>query len=202
MASVLVLGVMISLLTMVLLVRLMLVLVARAWLHESLVLAAIHQDMLTLLMAWVVHRIRIVGRSLGYRRARGRRGIIGVATPATVHWGAGSGKMTRVVVLLIKLVVIKLPGSREPVCSICHLKADRKRDDKVYVLFRVAMGVFRSATEEVALRDSLRSTIGIGWSFVCSDPAEVDQSPVCGLRTLCYREETCAGGMVAIQEAR
>lgn len=166
MASILVLRVVISLLAVVLLVRLMLVLVARAWLHESLMLAAIHQDMLTLLMALVVHRIRIVGRSLGYRRARGRRGIIGVATPATVHWGAGSGKMTRVVVLLIILVVIELPGSREPVCSICHLT------DRVYVLFCIAIGVFRSATEEVALRDSLRSTRGIGWSFACSDPVE------------------------------
>ncbi len=85
-APVLVLCVVIRLLTVVLLVRLVLVLMARAWLHEPLVLCAIHHDVLTLLMALVVHRIRIVGRGLGYRRAGGRRGVIGVATSATVHW--------------------------------------------------------------------------------------------------------------------
>lgn len=85
-ASVLVLRVVIGLLAVVLLVRLMLVFVARACLHESRMLCAVHHDVLTLLMALVVHRIRIVGRSLGYRRARGRRGVIGVATSATVHW--------------------------------------------------------------------------------------------------------------------
>ena len=83
---VLVLWVVIRLLTMVLLVRLVLKLVARAWLHESLMLCAIHHDVLTLLMALVVHCIRIVGRGLGYRRAGGRRGVIGVVTSATVHW--------------------------------------------------------------------------------------------------------------------
>lgn len=120
-ASILGLRVMIGLLAVVLLVRLMLILVARAWLHESLVLSPIHHDVLTLLMALVVHCIRIVRRSLGYRRARGRRGVIGVATSATIHWGAGSGQMTRVVVLLIILAVIEWSSSREPVCSICHL---------------------------------------------------------------------------------
>ena len=83
---VLVLRVVIRLLTVVLLVRLMLVLMARARLHESLMLSAVHHDVLTLLMALVVHRIQIVGRGLGYRRAGGRRGVIGVATSATVHW--------------------------------------------------------------------------------------------------------------------
>lgn len=117
---VLILRVVIVLLTVVLLVGLMLILVARAWLHKSLMLATVHHDVLTLLMTLIVHRIWIVGRSLGHRRARGRRGVIGVATSATVHWGAGSGKMTRVVVLLIILVVIEWSGSREPVCSICH----------------------------------------------------------------------------------
>lgn len=90
-ASVLVLRVMIRLLTVVLLVRLMLILVARTRLHEPRMLSAVHHDVLTLLMTLIVHRIRIVGRGLGYRRARGRRGVIGVATSATVHWGAGSG---------------------------------------------------------------------------------------------------------------
>lgn len=98
MASVLGLRVVISLLSVVLLVRLMLVLVARAWVHESLMLSTVHYDVLTLLMALVVHRIWIVGRSLGYGRARGRRGIIGVASSAIVHRGAGSGKMARVMV--------------------------------------------------------------------------------------------------------
>lgn len=90
-ASVLVLRVMIRLLTVVLLVRLMLILVARTRLHKPRMLSAVHHDVLTLLMTLIVHRIRIVGRGLGYRRARGRRGVIGVATSATVHWGAGSG---------------------------------------------------------------------------------------------------------------
>lgn len=105
--SILVLRVVVSLMSVVLLVRLMLILVARAWLHKSLMLSTVHHDVLTLLMPLAEHRIRIVGRSLGYRRARGRRGVIGVITSATVHWGAGSGQMTRVVVLLIILVVVE-----------------------------------------------------------------------------------------------
>ena len=63
-ASVLILRVMTALLAVVLLVRLVLVLVARAWLHISLMLSAVHHDVLALLMALVVHRVRIVGRSL------------------------------------------------------------------------------------------------------------------------------------------
>ena len=100
-ASILVLRMMICLLTVVLLVRLVLKLVARARLHKPCMLSATHHDVLTLLMTLVVHRIRIVRRGLRYRRARGRRGFIGVATSATGHWGAGSGQMTGVVVLLI-----------------------------------------------------------------------------------------------------
>lgn len=106
-ASVLIMRVVVGLLRVVLLVRLMLILVARAWLHIPLMLSAVHHDVLSLLMPLIEHRIRIVGRSLGYRRARGRRGVIGVATSATVHWGARSGQMTRVVILLIVLVVIE-----------------------------------------------------------------------------------------------
>lgn len=63
-ASILILRVMTALLAVVLLVRLVLVLVARAWLHKSLMLSAVHHDVLALLMALVVHRVRIVGRSL------------------------------------------------------------------------------------------------------------------------------------------
>lgn len=48
-------------------------------------------------------------------------------------------------------------------------KVDRERDDRVYVLFRVAIVDFRSSVEETALRDNRRSTIGIGRSFECSD---------------------------------
>ena len=147
-ASILVLRVMISLLTVVLLVRLVLKLVGRARLHESCMLSTIHHDVLTLLMTLIIHRIRIMRRGLGYRRARGRRGVIGVASSATVHWGARSGQMTRVVALLIVLVVIEWSGSGlEPVCSICHLT-------KVHL-------ELRSATEEVVLRDKFRSIIGI-----------------------------------------
>ena len=125
-ASVLVLRMVIGLLTVVLLVRLMLVLVARTWLHESLVLSAVHHDMLALLMALIIHRIRIVGRSLRYRRARRRRGFIGVAT--SVHWGAGSCQMTRMVGLLVVLVVKILSGSGEPMCSICHLTRSTEKE--------------------------------------------------------------------------
>lgn len=105
--SILVLRVVVGLMRVVLLVRLMLKLVARALRHKSLMLSSIHHDVLTLLMPLVEHRIRIVGRSLGHRRARGRRGVIGVITSATVHWGSGSSQMTRVVVLLIILVVVE-----------------------------------------------------------------------------------------------
>ena len=63
-ASILILRLMTALLAVVLLVRLVLVLVARAWLHKSLMLSAVHHDVLALLMALVVHRVRIVGRSL------------------------------------------------------------------------------------------------------------------------------------------
>ena len=59
-ASILVLRVMISLLTVVLLVRLVLKLVGRARLHESCMLSAIHHDVLTLLMTLIIHRIRIM----------------------------------------------------------------------------------------------------------------------------------------------
>lgn len=128
-APILVLRVVIGLLTVVLLVRLMLVLVTRAWLHESLVLSAIHHDVLTLLMTLVVHRIRIVRRSLGYGRARRRRGVIGVAT--SVHWGARSCEMTRMVVLLIVLVIKILSGS-EPVCSIRHLTRSTEKETTEY----------------------------------------------------------------------
>ena len=55
-------------------------------------------------------------------------------------------------------------------CWLCHLtKVDRDRDDRVYVLFRVAIICSRSSVEETDLRDILRSTIGIGLSFECSD---------------------------------
>ena len=60
MTSVLVLRVVIGLLTVVLLVRLMLKLMARAWLHKSRMLSAIHHDMLTLLMTLIVHCVRVV----------------------------------------------------------------------------------------------------------------------------------------------
>ena len=121
MGPILVLRMMIRLLAMVVLIRLLLVLVARAWLHISLMLSAIHHDVLSLLMALVVHRIGVVGRSLGHRRTRRRRGIIGIATSTTIHWGAGPGQMTGVVVLLVVLIIIEWSSSREPVCSICHL---------------------------------------------------------------------------------
>ncbi len=85
--TVLVLRVVIGLLTVMLLVGLMLILVVCAWLHKSCMLSTVHHDVLTL----IIHRIRNVRGGLGYRRARGRRGVIGVATSATVHWGAGSG---------------------------------------------------------------------------------------------------------------
>ena len=54
-----------------------------------------------------------------------------------------------------------------------HLPSNKiqgERDDRVYALFRVGTVVFRFAREKVALRDNLRSTIGIGWSFECSGP--------------------------------
>lgn len=44
-------------------------------------------------------------------------------------------------------------------------EVDQERDDRVYVLFRAAIVLFRSAMDEMAMRDDLRSTIGIGWSF-------------------------------------
>ena len=125
--SVLGLRVVIGLLTMVLLVRLMLKLMARAWLHESRILSAIHHDMLTLLMTLIIHCIRIVRRGLGYRRTRGRRGVVRIASSAAIHWGAGSGQMARVMVLLIILIVVEWSGSREPVCSICHLTRPTKK---------------------------------------------------------------------------
>ena len=127
MGPILVLRVVIRLLAVVMLVRLLLVLVARAWLHKSLMLSAVHHDVLSLLMALVVHRIGVVGRSLGHRRTRGRRGVIGIAASTTVHRGAGSGQMTGVVVLLVVLIIIEWSGSREPVCSICHLTSQSKR---------------------------------------------------------------------------
>lgn len=105
--SILVLRMVVGLVRVVLLVRLVLILVARALRHKSLMLPTIHHDVLTLLVPLVEHCIGIVGRSLGYRRARGRGGVIGVITSATIRWGAGSGQMTRVVVLLIILVVIE-----------------------------------------------------------------------------------------------
>ena len=52
--------------------------------------------------------------------------------------------------------------------GVLHLpsnKMDGERDDRVYALFRVATVVFRSAMEEVTLRDNVRSSIGIGWSI-------------------------------------
>lgn len=131
-ASVLVLRVVIGLLVVVLLVRWMWVLVACARLHKPLMLSAVHHDVLTLVRALIVHRKGVVGRSLGYRRTRRRRGVIGVATSATVHWGAGSGQMTRVVGLLIILVVIKGSGSREPVRSICHLTRLTEKETTKY----------------------------------------------------------------------
>ena len=69
------------------------------------------------------------------------------------------------------------------------------------VRFRGIIGVFRSAIEGLALRDNFRSTIGIGRSFLCSNPgsrAEIGQSLVCGLRTWCHGEEVRAGGVVAV----
>ena len=54
-------------------------------------------------------------------------------------------------------------------CWLCHLtKVDRERDDRLYVLFRVVIIDSRSSVEETALRDNLRSTIGIGRVFECS----------------------------------
>ena len=133
--SVLVLRVMISLLPVMLLVRLMLVLVARAWLHESRMLSPVHHDVLTLLVTLVVHRIRIVRRGLGDRRSRWGRGIIGVATSATVHWGARSSQMTRVVILLVILVIIEWSGPREPMCSISHLTKSTERKKTDFTLY-------------------------------------------------------------------
>ncbi len=55
--------------------------------------------------------------------------------------------------------------------GVLHLPSNKihgERDERVYALFRVTTGVFRSAREKVALRDNLRLTIGIGWSFECS----------------------------------
>ena len=170
--SVLVLRVVIGLLSVVLLVRLMLVLVAQAWLHKSLMLSTVHHDVLTLLMALAVHRIRIVGRSLGYRRTRGRRGVIGVTTSATVHWRAGAGKMTRVVVLLIILVVIEWSGSREPVCSICHLTGLTDKETTECTYSSRSLLVLRRRRRLCV--GNLRLTIDIGWSFVCSAPGSRD----------------------------
>lgn len=48
-------------------------------------------------------------------------------------------------------------------------EVDRGRDDRVYVLFRVAIVDLRFTVEETALRDNRGSTIGIGRSFECSD---------------------------------
>ena len=48
-------------------------------------------------------------------------------------------------------------------------KVGLERDDRVYVLFRVATVDFRSSVEETALRDDLRSTIGIRRSFEYSE---------------------------------
>lgn len=62
--------------------------------------------------------------------------------------------MTRVVVLLVVLIVVEWSGSREPVCSICHLTRSTKEDGNFHV-------VLSSAMEEVILRASLRSIIGI-----------------------------------------
>lgn len=49
-------------------------------------------------------------------------------------------------------------------------EVDPERDDKVYVLFRVADVVFTSAMDGMALRNDPRSTIGIGWLFEYSGP--------------------------------
>ena len=49
-------------------------------------------------------------------------------------------------------------------CWLCHLT----KVDRVYVLFRVAITGSRSSVEETDLRSNLRSTIGIGVSFVRS----------------------------------
>ena len=55
-------------------------------------------------------------------------------------------------------------------CWLCHLtRVDRERDDRVYVLFRVAIIGSRSSVEETDLGDNLRSTIDIGLSFECSN---------------------------------
>ena len=55
-------------------------------------------------------------------------------------------------------------------CWLCHLtRVDRERDDRVYVLFRVAIIGSRSSVEGTDLGDNLRSTIGIGLSFECSN---------------------------------
>ena len=63
--------------------------------------------------------------------------------------------MTRVVVLLVVLIVVEWSGSREPVCSICHLtRSTREEDGNFHV-------VLSSAMEEVIFRASLRSIIGI-----------------------------------------
>ena len=158
MGSILVLRVVIRLLAVMVLVRWLLVLVACAWLHESLMLSAVHHDVLSLLMALVVHGIGIVGRSLGYRRTRRRRGIIGIATSTTVHWGAGSGQMTGVVVLLVVLIIIEWSGPREPVCSICHLTNLSKRA----LLNSSYFNQVCEAEGKVALDDSLNSIIGLG----------------------------------------
>lgn len=139
-APVLVLWVMIGLLAVVLLVRLMLILVAWARLNEPGMLSAVHHDVLTLLMTLVVHCIRIVRRGLGYRRARRRRGVIGIAASATVYRGARSSNVTWMVVLLTILVIIEWTGSREPVCSIRHLTRSTQKRQRILACVPICGG--------------------------------------------------------------
>ena len=135
MTSILILWVVIGLLTVLLLVRLMLVLVPRTWLYESL--PAIHHGVLTLLVALIEHRIRIVRRGLGYRRTGRRGSIIGVAASTTIHGGAGSSQMTGMVILLIVLAIVEGSSSREPVRSICHLTGSRGGKTTDFTLYQV-----------------------------------------------------------------
>ena len=103
-------------------------------------LSAVHQDVLTLLMTLVVHCIRVVRRGLGHRRARRRRGVIGIAASATIHRGAGSSDVTWMVILLTILVIIKRTGPREPVCSIRHPTRSTQKRHRILGYVQICCG--------------------------------------------------------------
>ena len=55
-------------------------------------------------------------------------------------------------------------------------EVDRQRDDRVSLLFRVALVVLGSAMEEAALRNNLHSTMGTRWFLVRSGTGSKDLS--------------------------